>query len=147
MPIERIEKDGKRTVIQGPTVPAEVLHRMPADVRDRVAQAPRTAKSPDFWADSEEPGAVYFGGVRIIKLVKGFEPRAQELAMVLNAALRSVVDRPATTARAQQPRPQPKPGSPRPGPPPKIPVPAPKPRTGRIAPGGQGGNRRGPGKA
>jgi hypothetical protein len=136
MPIERIEKDGKRTTIQGPTVPAEVLHRMPAAVQQRITGPARTAQSADFWADSEEPGAVYFGGIRIIKLVKGLEPRAADLAKELNAALRRVVD-----ARAQVP--QPKPPPPRPHPP--VPVPIPTRAPGRPRPG-KGGSR-GPGKA
>jgi hypothetical protein len=50
MPIERIEKDGKRTTIQGPTVPAEVLHRMPAAVQQRGARRSLLRRHPHHQA-------------------------------------------------------------------------------------------------
>jgi hypothetical protein len=126
MAIERIEKDGKRTMIQGPTVAQDKLQALPPDVRQRIAGPQRTARSADFWADPEEAGAVYIGGTRIIKLRQGLEPRAEVLAAELNAALRRVVDAPMTrNARSRAQAPSPRPPA-RPAPPPPIPTPKPK---------------------
>ena len=97
MPIERVDphnpRTGPRQTIVGATAPPqEVMQRVPDTVKERITGPQRVAKSPDFWADDEENGAIYFGGTKIIKLVKGLEPKAEQLAKALNATLRAVVD-------------------------------------------------------